>query len=126
MSKKTLYITLSIPPSVNSAYITRSKSYGRFMRPSARAWCDDATEKIINEVYIQNWETLSAKTVVEMTFYFKDKRIRDTNNCLKLLCDVLEDGGVYSNDYYCLPRVNNFFIDKNNPRLELTIYKLEE
>ena len=33
-------------------------------------------------------------------------------SALKLMLDGLEDAGLYENDYYALPRVINFWIDK--------------
>ena len=50
----------------------------------------------------------------------KDKRKRDTHNYFKVLFDALE-GVLYDNDYYVMPRVMGVAIDRDNPRIELSL-----
>lgn len=75
----------------------------------------------------QNWimDDLGVWHVVEVTYYFPDKRRRDSHNYLKLLMDVLE-GIVFVNDQFCIVREQYVYLDRKNPRLEVKIKHLEE
>lgn len=64
------------------------------------------------------------KVYVDMWYYFPDKRIRDTHNVPKLLLDALK-GVVVTDDYYALPRIQDFEIDRDKPRIEIEI-KIKE
>jgi len=61
------------------------------------------------------------KVVVLMYFFFPNKRKKDTHNTLKVLMDSFE-GILYENDYYALPRIMDFDIDRENSRLDLVVY----
>lgn len=65
------------------------------------------------------------KIVCNMWFYFVDKRCRDTHNQLKILFDALQNAGLFPNDMYVLPRVQDFYVDRKNPRIEMELYYLE-
>ena len=82
---------------------------------SSRALLEDAIDS-------QKWQ-MSDKGIwlyADMVFYFQDRRIRDSHNCLKLLLDVMQ-GVVYQNDYYVLPRIQSVEYDKDHPRVEVRI-----
>lgn len=70
----------------------------------------------------QDWKKaeLAEWLYIDMVFYFPDKRIRDSHNCLKILMDAIE-GIVFQNDYYVLPRIQGVELDRGNPRVELSI-----
>ena len=70
------------------------------------------------------WTTARGKVILNLYYYFPDQRKRDTHNTLKLMLDGLEDAGLYENDYYALPRVINFWIDKKNPRVEIEVLQM--
>jgi len=59
--------------------------------------------------------------VLLLYFYFPNRRKKDTHNTLKVLMDSLE-GILYEDDYWALPRIMDFGIDKDNPRLEVVAY----
>lgn len=59
--------------------------------------------------------------VMDLYFYFPDKRIRDSHNCLKLLTDCME-GLLFYDDYFLLPRIQTVQLDRENPRLEVVYY----
>lgn len=65
------------------------------------------------------------KIVLDAWFYFPDNRRRDTHNSLKILLDGLE-GVIYADDRYVLPRIQDWTIDRQNPRVELKIYPKEK
>lgn len=57
-----------------------------------------------------------------MNYFFPDARRRDTHNTFKILFDAIERGGLYKDDKDILPRVMDFEIDRENPRVELKFY----
>src|SRR3972149_3737299 len=114
-------LTLPLPPSVNHSHITtksgkriRSKDTIRFM------W-------IVFDIINQKRDyhgVLKGKLIMDLWFYFPDKRRRDTHNCLKILLDSLE-GIIYEDDKMVLPRIQDFQVDKKNPRVEIEIREKE-
>jgi crossover junction endodeoxyribonuclease RusA len=119
-------LILNMPPSVNHMYVnayTKRKTM-RVLSTIAKDWKIECVEK--TGVWMQNnaWETATGKVILNLYYYFPDQRKRDTHNTLKLMLDGLEDAGLYENDYYALPRVINFWIDKKNPRVEIEVLQM--
>jgi len=113
-------LSLSLPPSVNHCYLT-GKSGMRLLTREARDWIAETQIMAMKEKKRQGWQK-SVKTwlVCELTFYMPDKRKRDTHNYFKVLFDAFE-GILYDNDYYVMPRVMAVEIDRENPRIELSL-----
>lgn len=65
------------------------------------------------------------KVYVDLVFYLPDKKIRDTHNVPKLLLDALK-GIVATDDYYILLRIQDFEIDKADPRIEVEVIPYKE
>jgi len=110
-----------LAPSVNHMY--RNAKVGKrsikVLSPEAERW-KNYTIITTNQWRSKNkWSTTNGKVAVKLWFYFPDKRKRDTHNGLKLLLDALEDARIYDNDQYALPRVMDFEVDKENPRIEI-------
>lgn len=84
----------------------------------------DVTKRAMKE---QGWkkEREGVWFVMDLYFYFPDKRIRDSHNCIKLLTDCLE-GLLFTNDYFILPRIQYVALDRENPRLEVVYYPQEQ
>lgn len=120
-----LHLVMSIPPSVNHMYFYRR--VGRRTIPTltidAQKWFNQERHLITCQVEEQNWqmEELGVWLIADWDFYFQNKRIRDTHNCFKISMDVME-GVCYRNDYYVKPRVQGVYLDKSNPRVEVTLY----
>lgn len=68
-----------------------------------------------------NWDK---KLILEMTAFYPDGRVRDMGNMHKLLPDSLENI-LFDNDRWLLIRDINFYIDRDNPRIEIVLYPLE-
>lgn len=116
---KTLKLTLPVPPSVNSIYVNTRYGGKRLSKKAedyvrvARALVNDFVEK-------QHWQraVIGQWLYADMTFFFPDKRRRDSHNGLKILLDALESI-VYEDDMYVLPRIQGAEYDKKNPRVEI-------
>lgn len=65
------------------------------------------------------------KVYVDLVFYLPDRRVRDTHNVPKLLLDALK-GIVATDDYFILLRIQDFFIDAKDPRIEIEVIPYEE
>lgn len=116
-----LQVALPVPPSVNTMYYNK-RGGGRGLKTVATDYIRDSRALLNLAVEEQRW-TVPDKHVwlyVDMVFYFPDRKIRDSHNCLKLLLDVMQ-GIVYENDYTILPRIQSVEYDKDNPRVELRI-----
>lgn len=117
-------------PSVNHMYVNRLVGYIdkrgkpnkrriKILSQEAETYQNMATLLAKSWRQKNKWSTAQGKVIVNLWYYWPDNVKRDTNNTLKLLLDVLEDAGIYANDYYALPRVIDFEVDKKNPRVEI-------
>ncbi|HET6494545.1 MAG TPA: RusA family crossover junction endodeoxyribonuclease [Thermoleophilia bacterium] len=122
MSGLTLRLTLPIPPSVNHSHHNCNIN-GRLMRvPSkaAKAWTKACIVACYEAMNRAGWPTpCDCKTIVEYTVYWPDKRRRDPSNLEKVLLDGIEAGGIVTDDKWCLPRCQDFTVDRGNPRVEV-------
>ena len=114
-------LTVPIPPSINHCYFYKGGK--RIKTKQAREFEDEIAE-IMSGVDFKFPD--KTKIVCDMTYYFPDNRRRDTHNTIKLLADSIERGGLYSDDRYVLPRVIDWYIDRDRPRVELEFYLKEE
>lgn len=108
-------LILPLPPSVNHSYMRRGKC--TFKTPEAKAWQEQAGW------LARRWyrgPLLTNKTILNIWVFWNDGRRRDCDNLLKLVQDALT-GIVWKDDYYCLPRVIDWQIDKGNGRIEIEI-----
>jgi len=121
-------LILKMPPSVNHMYIN-AKIRGRNMRilnKYANDWYKESLEKTLVYMQESGWQTADEKTILELYFFYPNSRLRDSHNTLKILLDLLERGGIYTNDKYALPRVMDFQLDKGNPRVEIILKKFKD
>lgn len=118
-------IILPLPPTMNSCY--RNVAINRrIMTDKARSWVDEAQLLALQQIKKQGWAcSANRKIVCEVIVYFKTKARQDVENRGKLMWDTLQ-GIVYEDDKMLLPRYMNFFHDKNNPRVELNFFHLED
>ncbi len=118
---KTLSIVLPVPPSINAIYANK-RNGGKRLTDVALQYIATSRALINLAIEEQRWD-IQGKGVwiyIDMVYYFPDRRIRDSHNCLKLLLDVMQ-GYVYENDYTVLPRIQSVEYDKENPRVELRV-----
>lgn len=121
-------LILNVPPSVNHMY-RNANLRGRMIKiltPNAKLWLKENDVKIQKFIKDSGWIKAEGKVIVYLWFFFKDNRKRDTHNCLKILMDLMEECGIYSNDMYALPRIMDFEVDKNFPRIEIQLEKVED
>lgn len=120
-SKSKLNLTISIPPSVNHIYVN-TKHGGKRLSKDAEKWIREVRGSVLAQIDDQHWKKdgIGVWLKFEMTFYFPDRRRRDNHNSFKILFDAL-NGITYVDDYYVLPTVKDCWLDRLNPRVEITI-----
>lgn len=127
-SNESITIVIPIPNKVLQPNCTIGSFGGRMMVNNARKKYKRITREAIEEENIEtkpwNFVSVSAK------FYFKTSRRRDTDNAigsLKSAYDgIAESGLIVDDDKKHMQRIEpDFFIDKNNPRVELTITRVK-
>lgn len=121
------HITLKLPIPISINHMYQSAGYKKRLTTKASQYiktAQDVTKKAMKE---QGWkkEREGVWFVMDLYFYFPDKRIRDSHNCIKLLTDCLE-GLLFTNDYFILPRIQYVALDRENPRLEIVYYPQEQ
>jgi crossover junction endodeoxyribonuclease RusA len=118
---KRLMLKLPIPPSINSIYYN-TRGGGRRLTNKAEKYIRDVKALINLGIEEQRWIKPDKHIwlYVDMVYYFPDRRIRDSHNCLKILMDALE-GSVFHNDYTALPRIQSVEYDKECPRVEIAV-----
>lgn len=118
---KSLKLTLPLPPSVNKIYFN-TRGGGRRLTKSAENYIRISRALMNLAIEEQRWSMPEAHTwlYLDMVFYFPDRRLRDSHNCLKILLDAMESI-VFQNDMYALPRIQSVELDKENPRVEIRI-----
>lgn len=109
--------TLSLPPTINS-YYSQSRTGRRFKTAKAKAW------EIENGYLLLKCKKLGKSIIgVIYKFYMPDNR-SDYNNRAKIIDDLLEKQGIIDNDKQILEGHLYKYIDKDNPRVEIEVYKL--
>lgn len=119
--KQQLKLTIPIAPSVNHMYYTTKNGVRRLTSKAERYFynCKQYVKtEIANQEWVQDKEHVWYD--VQCDFYMEDRRTRDTHNMFKIVLDVLE-GIVFTNDYFAKPHVNQVELDRENPRIEITI-----
>ena len=113
-------LVLPLPPSINHSHIT-TKSGKRIRSTQTKQYMKEIYYYLYNyRVPIDILIPTKEKIIMDLWFYFPDNRRRDTHNGLKILLDALE-GILYKDDKCVLPRIQDFQVDKNNPRVEIEI-----
>lgn len=122
---QTLTMSIPIPPSVNHMYIHK-KNGSKILTKNVKKYIKELQTICKKSKKEQGWKTDKKYVwyVMDLYFYFPDKRKRDSHNCLKLLLDCLE-GLLFENDYYILPRIQYVTLDRDNPRVEVVFYPQE-
>lgn len=109
-------------PSVNHQYRNVTTAKGRRMRlltTKAAKWEREVTLLIKNWIQRTAWQQANTKVIVRLWYFYPDKRRRDAHNTLKLLLDVCEGAGVFTDDKLALPQIMDFEVDRENPRTEI-------
>lgn len=121
---KKIKLALPLPPSVNHCY-QNTKHRGRMLTDEGRNWKFSAGVLARQALVYNEWYDLdylkNKKIVMEFSVFWKDKRRRDCDNLLKLTQDSFSEI-LYPDDHMVLPRIIDFFYDKDNPRIEITVY----
>lgn len=122
--KQVLKFEVDVAPSVNHMYIFGSGH--KTLTKEAKNYIQNTQGKCAYEMNRQGWKRDNEHVwfYMDLYFYFPDKRIRDSHNCIKLLLDSLQ-GLLFKNDYYVMPRIQNVGYDRDNPHIEIVFFPQE-
>lgn len=127
--------TCPLPPSVNS-YLGKRVAYNPINKKpfvqvyetsEAKAFKKLMKKTIKREVINNGWikTGMYDYVVCEVEVYIPQKK-RDSDNIFKCLLDGIIESDIIYDDSMIEPRVKNIYIDAENPRVEVTIYKDEK
>ena len=128
MSKNTLKILIPIQPVTkkNHGRIVTLKDGRRIMLPSEPYV---KYEKACKQFIPQLKKPIDFPIEMKCTYYMGHRRKSDITNLLQATCDILVKYGVLSDDNYLI--IQSFdgtrvYYDKENPRCEIEIKKIDE
>lgn len=128
MSAESLVIVLPLPPRVLSPNCMVGSLCGRFAKAAAAKKYRNLAKVAVEEAVIETspWDSVS----VGAAFYYATKRRRDQDNAMSSLKSaydgIVDSGLVVDDDYGHMSReAPQFNIDKQHPRVELTITRLQ-
>ncbi|MFK3936493.1 RusA family crossover junction endodeoxyribonuclease [Alkalihalobacillus sp. NPDC078783] len=131
--KKTLNLTVQgIPPSSNHYLGYRGVRKGNgcmvmaYTKAEAKKFQKEFAKYAKEQVIKQDWDIEDTRYIhhyLDCIFYF-DRTDKDSQNYMKVMSDVL-NGIAYIDDRTILTRTHEQYYDKNNPRIELSIYPVE-
>lgn len=115
-----LAFTIAIPPSINHMYMV--SGHKKVLTKVAKEYVKSTQQTILDAIKKSKWkaEEPSVWMYVDLYFYFPDKRVRDSHNCIKILLDIMQ-GIVFENDYFIMPRVQSVTLDRNKPCLDVIV-----
>ena len=94
----------------------------RFLR-NDKAGKEQVAKVLEKSPYNYRWpDGWMAQVDVERITSRQAESVRKKSNGLKLLLDALEKA-IYDNDRWALPRIQDWSIDKEQPRVEMEIYR---
>lgn len=99
-----------------------------YKKPEALKYQKEFSEYVKNEVKKQGWiksDNKSQHYYMDCIFYF-DRVDKDANNSFKCLADAITDSNVvWIDDTQLCERVQGIYYDSDNPRVEITIHKVD-
>ena len=121
-----LLVTLPLGAGLSVNHLYMFKRGKRFMTKAGEKYMKDVMALTYKAIEEQNYkpEAPGVWMVVELTFYYGDKRKRDCHNMHKIIMDALECIA-FEDDRWVLVRDMHVALDKDNPRVEVRIYPEE-
>jgi crossover junction endodeoxyribonuclease RusA len=119
---------LPLPPSVNQMYRLKVVAgvAGKFKTKSTKDFESDAGNEILAQRVGQpSIDKLIGSLQMTVYLYFKDRRRRDIDNCLKVLQDTVSDVLGFDDSRIGELHVYRRF-DKSNPRAEVRLERTGE
>lgn len=128
-----IFFTTPVPPSVNNYLEWKVERRGRkiipksYYSPDTNHFIQTTTKIIENAINEQNWETLEKNEWCRVTIkFFFERKGKDPSNYSKVLFDTMTKCNLWNDDEYVLLFEEEAYIDKNHPRLEVTVEKIDK
>ena len=111
--------TVPIAPSGNRMW-RHTKQGIVYKTNEARKYQEQVSQIAELAKHMYNWEMATDKIIIEYTYFWPDRRKRDTGNQKKVINDALQ-GVIVDNDNNILERDIDFKLDRENPRILLRV-----
>jgi Holliday junction resolvase RusA-like endonuclease len=86
------------------------------------AWRTTVFHAARRAIMTAHWRPIAeGKVLVELTYFWPDRRRRDTHNRIKELMDVPQTAGAFANDCQALAREQDFHVGGERPRVEIEV-----
>lgn len=115
-----LSLTLPLPPSINRVYFHNPYTHRRGYKKEGTQYLEVGTLLVKKFVKKYNIKPFNDYFYLDLEFWLPRQNC-DSHNYLKLSMDVLQHGGLVENDKWIMNRTQEIKIDKENPRIRLTI-----
>lgn len=134
-SMEFMTFTCPLPPSVNEYLgkrvafnpITKKPFVQVYETTNAKAFKKHMSKVLERAVKSFNWEKTGEYEYVACEVrVFSNQKKKDADNMFKCLLDSFTENGLIYDDSMVLPRVTQLFIDKKNPRLEVTLRTIDK
>jgi crossover junction endodeoxyribonuclease RusA len=130
---RTLKLISPLPPSINGYLNYKIARRGKKQYVQSYLSRDSVSYKsrfvryVKEQIEEQGWKTPVKNQYVdiEMVFYL-EKKGKDPSNFIKMPIDSLVTAGAILDDDIVLPSIPNAYIDKNDPRIEITVKESEK
>lgn len=130
---KVMEFTTPLPPSVNEylgkrvIYVQGKPRVQLYETTDARAFKRHVGNIIKRKMEEIDWEKTGEfeYVICEVVMYLSQKK-RDADNHFKCLLDAITASGAIYDDSMVIPRVEDVIIDKENPRVEVRLYRAEK
>ena len=118
--KQEIKLIVGVTPSINHMYVGK---YRNTLTAKAKAYIQETQNICVAAMHLYDWkeERENVWYFMDLYFYFPDKRLRDSHNCIKLLLDSLQ-GVLFTNDYFVKPRIQDVELDRKFPRIEIIFH----
>lgn len=123
-----LNLTLDLPPSVNEylgykvIYMNSRAIPKPYETKKAKDYKKHVATVVKRELKKQDWKFEGKDKYIDVHIvYYMNKKRKDADNLGKVLFDALMECGVYPDDDILIPKVDDVYIDKYNPRVEVRL-----
>ncbi len=123
---KTIHFSIPTNPISVNSYLKNTQYGRRYMPPKTKEYVEQAQisakkHLLLNKSSLEQAQLPTSKPLtMSLTYYFSDKRRRDIDNYSKCILDALQTI-IYNDDNQIQHLTLSKYIDRENPRTEITI-----
>lgn len=113
---KKYQIEVPLPMSVNKMYMYNPRTRQKIYKKEARDYLDFESWEVAAYMRENKLLPIDKLSYFDMIFYLPNKNC-DSHNYKKIAIDLMQRGGVVTNDKYVMDRTQEVHYDKEKPRI---------